>query len=290
MKKRINIKRLLSKRSKSGFTLVEVIISTALLSILVLGVMTFVNPVMNMVGSSQKNARATMLSQTLNTYISGSLKSAMKVAIFTNTTHDAIINGASILKTSLPDTTKGLYDINAYMQQPGNTTRFEVRCIGIRWVDDTVTAGKKKLMLTNEIIDNNFSLSAMQTMSAKNTTPIKIFDDAVYNGLYPIIKLETFTEESSTNNAKGYKITSDIYSDQKCYSSTSQLARDRSKLAFSGTSYVSCSNMTGPANEAHEVASLQSQMGMQAGMNGYVEGSMRYYYPDTYIYYVVPKG
>ena len=57
------ILRLLKRRNNGGFTLIEVIISCALLAILILAVMGMVTPVMSVVMSNEKNANALMIAE-----------------------------------------------------------------------------------------------------------------------------------------------------------------------------------------------------------------------------------
>lgn len=283
--KKLKLKRLLQKRNNGGFTLVEVVISCALLSILILGVVSFAGPAMGMISSGKKNASATMLAETINTYISGSLKFAKYVAVFENVDHDAAESGATELKVAT-NADKGLNEINTFMSTGTNASEYEVRCIGIRWLEESIT-NRKKLMLTNEAVDNNFSLPASSTMSL--TSSSTVFDAVMYDGLFPVISLDTFAEQSTGSNAKGYKITTSVYSDIRCYNSISDAERDKSTLAFEGSTFVKCLNMVNPASDICEVSPLQTRIDSNKGSLGLVENGTTFYYPDTYIYYVVMK-
>ena len=284
-------KRLLSKRNKGGFTLVEVVISVALLSILVLGVMSFAGPVMELIAGNQKAGRATMLAETINSYIEGCLKSAKYVQPFENVPRAATYSGALVLKAST-DANTGLNKFNTFMKTDPDAANYEVRCIGIRWLDDATNSGKQKLMLTNEVVDNNFTQDPVYTLSIKEpSNPAdtrKVFDDVMYKGLYPVIHLENFTQTSSSVNALGYKVVTKVYTDEKCYNATSELARKKSHMSFEGSTYVNCGlNMNEPAFDVKEINDLQSSM--SAG-TGYTDSSgTKFFYPDTYIYYIAPK-
>lgn len=284
MKKLLNLKRLLKKRNNGGFTLIEVIISCLLLSILVLGVMSFVTPVMNMVSLGKKNARATMLAETIDSYISGSLKNAEHVAVFYNMDMDMTTSGATALKAATSDT-EGLNLFNTFMTTGDNAANYEVRCISISWGYDSIT-GHQKLLVYNETVDNNFSLVFPQTMSTTGFS--KVFNDVMYDGLYPIVSVETFQNEAGVN-ANGYKISTKVYADDKCYCTVSETERKKSHLAFEGVTFVECLNMVTPAFEPCQVKSLQAAMDAKKGSHGYISKGSLYYYPDIYIYYIVHK-
>lgn len=310
--KKLNLKRLLKKRNNGGFTLVEVVISCALLGILVIGVCMFATPVMNAVSRGKANARATTLAETVDTYIAGILKNAKYVEILQNTTLEAAATG---LKDSTDDD-KGLNTIISFMSDPNNVADYEVRCLGISWVNDSRRDGRRKLMLTTNTVD-----TAANGYKVKGVS--KVFDDVMYNDLYPIITLETFgvvagtssasSSESSPDpapapmpagsNANGYRISIVVYSDQKCYNAESDDKRHESKSAFRSASYIKCLNMTDPAPEINMLtADVQTAITNSVDSNyptsitdastgalKYTEDGEDYYYPDTYIYYVVPR-
>ena len=285
MKKLFNLKRLLKKRNNGGFTLVEVVISCALLGILVVGVVSFATPVLNMVNSNKKTARATLLAETLDSYISGTLKSAKKIEVFTNTTSDKA-------KSEGMAGTTGLQNINDFMQS--NSDKYEVRCISISWLEDSASAvsGRKKLFLRNCRVDNNYSGGYVNTL--KVLTQTKVFDDTLYNGLYPIISVETFSSQDDSGsdtgtNASGYKISAKIYSDQTCYNVLSEPARQKSHLAFEGVTYAQFVNMNAPASDITELNSTQAAIDSGKGSNQFAESGANFYYPETFIYYVVAK-
>lgn len=300
--KKLSFKRLLKKRNNGGFTLLEVIISCALLSILVLGVMGFVGPVMNMVRVNEKNARATMLAETINSYISGCLKNAKMVEVFTLTNmEEASATNSAVLKGK----SDGLNKINTFLKSdPDIFNKYDVRCLGISWMNDTKSPGKRKLVLTNNrgeftsLSGDNYSLA----LNASDAGVTKVFDDALYNGLYPVIEVSNFsaTKDADGNytgdNANGYKVESKIYSDQKCYNIL-PAERDKSHLAFVGTSFIECVNMvdsSGNKTPASNVipmrTDLQAAIGARNASRAYTSGDQTFYYPNTYIFYIVPKG
>ncbi|MDE6728999.1 MAG: prepilin-type N-terminal cleavage/methylation domain-containing protein [Oscillospiraceae bacterium] len=296
MKTILKLKRLLKKRNKSGFTLVEVVIACALLSILVLGVMNFVTPVMNRVAVARVNGRATMLAESVNSYISGMLKTAVMVEVYENTTYETAADPSTAtgLKSVSPD---GLHEIDEFMQEGDNMLNYEVCCIGLKWDKDNGNKGKKKLMLVSCEVENTLSAGAIPLNLTSNR---KVFNTPLYEGLYPIVTLETFKAKDSSGadvstNAFGYKVSTKVYADVKCYAAISEAERKKSKLAFEGVSYFQCMNMSNPASDTIEATTLQNAIDanksktVSGELNVYKEGDKEYYYPETYIYYVVHK-
>ena len=321
MKKLFNLKRLLSKRNNGGFTLVEVIISVALLGILVIGVTTFATPVMNMVKVSQKSARATMLAEAIDVYISGCLRSASRVEVITNTTLENAVAG--IINESTVAIADHMRETDPSTGLPYSATN-EVRCIGISWLDDNIS-GRKKQVLINCKVNNNFSEGAVNNLNIilpDSGEPDRVFDDSLYLNLFPVITLENFFTIDSAGDptdkrANGYKIISSVYTNLECYNTLSIATRSAAGLAFEGSTYVECVNMaefyTDDANkfvkenlEAPEIATMfpypastppsytKEQKAAQDAIDSlkssrqYSEAGNTYYYPDTYIFYVVP--
>lgn len=288
MKKFFKIKRLLKARNKSGFTLVEVIISCALLAILVLGIMSFVTPVLKMVSSGQKNARATMLAETIDTYISGVLRTAKMVEVFENVDYVCPDTSGINMISSSPSG-GGLYKIDEFMRTGDNAQKYEVRALGIitKTTGDVTTQG---LRIYNIELTSSFGSGAdVATSFEFKSTPKVAFQDLMFEGLYPIVKLETFkAQESSTgtetdHNASGYRISTKVYSDLKCYNASGD-ERDKSRLAFEGVTFFENLNFNGgSASDIITVATVQDSM----DTHGEVAGKL--YYPATIIYYVAPK-
>lgn len=287
--KKLSFKRLLKKRNNGGFTLLEVIVSCALLSILVLGVMGFVGPVMNMVRLNEKNARATMLAETIDSYITGCLKNAKMAEVFTLTSGEEAYATDSVILKGKPD---GLNKIDTFLKTDDNAANYEVRCLGISWLTDTKTPGKSKLTLTNCPV--NFKTLSGTSYPLNLTGQTKVFDDTMYNGLYPIVEVTNFsaTKDADGNyigtNTNGFKVETKVYSDQKCYN-VLPAERSKSRLAFTGASFIQCVNMNGPASNVIPMRTdLQAAIDSRNSGRAYTDGDHTFYYPNTYIYYVVP--
>lgn len=301
--KKLSFKRLLKKRNNGGFTLLEVIVSCALLSILVLGVMGFIGPVMSIVRVNEKNARATMLAETINSYINGCLKNAKMVEVFTlSDVGDIIIPGVPSFRAK-PD---GLNKIDNFMSVAANADKYEIRCLGATWMYGSGSDNDKaKIVLTNCTLNRGnttISTGTVQSLELQSSSSqVKVFDDALYEGLYPIVNVTNFsaTKDEDGNytgdNVNGFKVETEVYSDAKCYNIL-PAERNKSHLAFIGASYIQCVNMV-KDNGAPEPASNVIPMSdsLQHAIDGhtalaYTSGDQTFFYPNTYIYYVVPKG
>ena len=278
MKKLFRIKRLLKMRNSSGFTLVEVIISSALLSILVLGIMSFVAPVLRMVNSGEKNARATMLAETIDTYISGVLRTAVRVEIFQNVDYRDYKDSGNGLFGISPDG-GGLNTIRDFMNEGDHAANFQVRCLGI-------VMGEKGIKVQNFKVGSNYEL---------NDKPYNAFNDLMYDGLYPVIEIDTFKAQDKSSgsetavNANGYKISTKVYSDAKCYNAV-ESERDKSHLAFEGVTFFELQNYehatsAGTTVEpAPDVIKVYSTV--QEAIDWYLEEGDTFY-PSTLIFYIV---
>lgn len=334
--------RLLNKRNR-GFTLVEMVISTALLSILVLGVLGFATPIMNMLRVEQQSARGTALAETIDSYINGTLRNAKMIQIVENVTYDRMHQPTVATDPGLT----GLDEICSFLN--GNCDRYEVRCLGICWIADQSSpyydpamgnTVPRKLMLVNIPVQQPFAYNPHSHTSTANPSPLqlkptdlrpnadgslkdgatKVFDDSMYFGLYPVVKFSRFELKDGSGNptgkpANGYKITTEVYADSGIYNTLNKATRDKSRLAFTGEMYCELVNYkeqvlnpdtnttttkikrapsivpdimdTEDGENAYQ-SSLESAIS-SGGSNAYTDGNGNYYYPETFIYYVVSK-
>lgn len=214
------LKLLLKRRRKnSGFTLVEMIISCALLGILVLGITVFITPVMRSAASNERDVRATLLAETVNNYISRSTRSAYFVQIFTNADRaEAYADGAIATNENIK---KMQEFVNARVDSTGKKI-YEMKCVSFTWQSDPQTL-EEKYMVMNETFINS-------TTPVINTTPIPIFENCFYDGIFPRFLVEQLkgtdvapgdsSSESSTSESEGdkpvpaIKITAEISSKQ----------------------------------------------------------------------------
>ncbi|MGN0678305.1 MAG: type II secretion system protein [Oscillospiraceae bacterium] len=311
------IKRLLRKRNNGGFTLVEVIIASALLGILMLGVFGFVQPVLNSVKAKEQNARAVMLCETIESYIANSTKYAYFVQTFSGVTAADVtsvggtaapIVGVKYSGTEFPantDDSLGLM-LNCLNTTLG-TTNYEIRCIGMRWLDDT-KSGEKKLMLTNEVVDQS-------TLALDPTKTKPVFETCFYDGLYPVLNFNNYDNQytvldKTTGTAKdryaadelkiapALEISMDIYLDPSCYS-VDESIRKTAMVSFVGTTYQDFRNISS-TNTVNKSGAYKVQPGIEVHSynDAYTASSgLAYsdpkvgtcYYPDTFIYFIARK-
>ncbi len=314
------IKRLLRLRNNSGFTLVEVIIATALLAILIVGMFGFVQPVMRSVRAKEQNARAVMLADTVESYIASSTKYAYYVATFSgvaasdvtapNTSTLPAIAKAKYTGTDEPyKSAAGTLEGMMKRRNDLNKDNYEIRCIGMRWLTDPKN-GAKKLMLTNEtVIQENCALDLSKSKL--------VFETCFYDGLYPVMEYKNFStkyqEYDEAGNllfeyapeketiAPGLEITMDVYLDPACYSTT-EATRTTQNMTFTGAmvaNYNILKNIYLRANgenkiithaEVHSYNDALSAATAADSTAVYTDPDFgQTYYPDTYIYYLVRK-
>ena len=292
-----NLKRLLGKKDNRGFTLVEVVIAMALLGLLVSGVITFITPILNMVQNNKQNARATMLSEAINTYIMGNIRSAYRLEVFAGENlADAMANGFQYADSG----DKG--NITIFME---GHPEYELRCLAMVWKEDNSSAGggRKKLMLMNCDVSNNFSSGEGKQLKILAAEPV--FDDSLYSQLYPTLELHPIVSDAGTI-ANGYEVTSKVYLSPSCYNILSEDARSSNGANCVSTIYVQCDNFRAARSATvytPSEATYPSFAGGAApeelqqkaidmwndGTESYEIGSTTYFYTDTFIFYAVSK-
>lgn len=317
------MKRLLRLRNKSGFTLVEVIIACALLGILIIGVLGFATPILTSVRAKESNARAVMLSEAIDSYIANSIQYAFYVQPVYN-----VVAADTVALTGEPGVMswkyvgsdfekykdKGLSDLLNCFKNDLAGEVFEIRCIGIRWLDVPGT-GTRKLMVTNEMVNQtNCALAADKAQP--------VFDAVFYDGLYPVIKFENYSNQYQIKNfagdkvdqvkpedvdiAPGLKITTDVYLTPDCYAVENNV-RNSAEMTFKGVTYASFSNIGSnllnrgvyknqPCIPLHTTnvggemkASYETALGAEPTRVYTDDEGNRYYYPNTFIYYIARK-
>lgn len=318
------MKRLLRLRNKSGFTLVEVIIACALLGILVVGILGFATPVLNGVRAREQNARAVMLSEAIDSYIANTIQYAFYVQSFSDCTFsdtDASSGDPAVLsmkyegKQFEKQKGKGLTDLLNCLNNDLAGDVFELRCIGVRWM--TVSRfGDKKLVLTNEKVDQ----STGRLDPSKTTL---VFDPAFYDGLYPIVRFENYSNQYQLKDdaghmqdmvkpedvdiAPGIRIVTDVYVSPDCYN-VRENVRNSAVMTFSGISYADFPNIRSnllnkgvyklqPTIIGHSttngsgdrVPSYNSSYSHDGNLHTYTEDGNTYYYPNSFIYYIARK-
>ena len=171
------LKRLPKWRNSSGFTLVEVIVSTALLGLLIVGILLFMTPVFGMIDNNEANQKADRAATTIEIYLSKSLRSSLYVKVYTGAARDDV----NVNTGAIPSDAQ-FKEMQDFVTK--NSENYEMRCISIRYVDDTNPRNNsesdtaKKYMLYNEKINtSSYTLS--------DTDAELIFDECFYEDIYP---------------------------------------------------------------------------------------------------------
>ncbi len=171
------LKRLSKWRNSSGFTLVEVIVSTALLGILIVGILLFMTPVFGMINNNEVDQKADRTATTMELYLSKSLRSSLFVKVYTGAKLDDINDASGAIYTD--EAFKTMKDFAA-----ANNANYELRCLSIKYVEDTNPRNNStgnnphKYMLFNEKIDTSYY------MLDDSKTEL-VFDECFYEDIYP---------------------------------------------------------------------------------------------------------
>ena len=117
--------RFFKKRCKSGFTLVEVIVSCALLAILLMGMMLFITPIVKSFNDTNRNLVAENITTCIQNYITLTTRNATNVAIFANTNEASVKANGNAIINSMKEfcETKTSTGKNAYL----------MKCLSLRY-------------------------------------------------------------------------------------------------------------------------------------------------------------
>lgn len=229
---------LLHRKNSGGFTLVEVIVSCALLGVLVLGVMLFINPVFDMLKVEKRDAKASVVASSIENYITRSLRSTTHVKVFNYVTYaDNMENGKLFGNGSGGDS--DLNEMRAFVT--ANSETYELRCISFTLKIDQRT-GEARYVMSQEYLNNSKN-------GLDPSYQVEVFDQCYYAGLYPKVNVEEvpamdpttgLTKKTDTGKdiCHGIRITVNMYDDSRVDDS---LVEDSSRitdssLVFSGYS------------------------------------------------------
>ncbi|MDE7361702.1 MAG: type II secretion system GspH family protein [Oscillospiraceae bacterium] len=281
--------RLLKLRNKSGFTLVEVIVSCALLGILIISVLGMITPVMSVVMNNEKNANALMIAEATEAYIDRNIKNSVFVAIFTNA------NPSDILSATI-DEHEAVKEMKAFLNDGDNKDIYDLKIIGIRWLEDPKTH-HYKYMLNNlkPRYDSSFNLVGGAGLKCTN-----VFEPCFYDNLYPNISFEVMPYNEYEDNDKTKPIVSTKNAALKTtidvYSNSAMTA-----LAASGEGYADLINIRTPAINRGDIYKLYSIEGGNDAMGNPITlttqirtadefaATFPSTNPETYIFYVTRK-
>lgn len=182
MKIKQKLRRVFLKR-KNGYTLVEVIVASALLAVLLIGITMFISPVMSNISSNEVSARASNVAESVQYYISRNLRNASFVAIFSDAqmsdfTSQAVINDVTSEQNKvLAKATSGsMPDYVSKQKNSAGAEIYELKCMSIRSVTD-IKSGETKYFLYNEY----FSSGADTLDSTKSSL---VFEQCFFEGIY----------------------------------------------------------------------------------------------------------
>lgn len=171
-------KRRLFSRKNGGFTLVEVIVSAALLGVLLVGIIAFITPALSMMKEEETNSHASMVASSLENYITRSLRSTPYVKIVTNAQYSDFSSTGTLVTSG---------DIKAMLdwaELSENANIYEIRCLSIRMTNDPRT-GESKYMLFQDY----FKYGSL------NAFDMPVFENCFYDGLFPEISVKQATNQ-----------------------------------------------------------------------------------------------
>ncbi len=170
------LKRLFSKKNKAGFTLTEVIISTALLGILILGMTMFLSPIFGIMQDNTADVRANNLGTSINYYITRSIRNACFVAVYTNTNYS---------KFTSDDGSDAIENIKEMVTYVNANKTYRMKCISIRRIQD-YKGSDYKYMLFNEKVEGSGMLSTDNSTGTNDDR--LVFEKCYYDRLFPIVE------------------------------------------------------------------------------------------------------
>lgn len=175
------IKARLFKRGSRGFTLVEIIVASALLGVLLLGMLMFVSPVLESVNTQERDARALSVGSSMETYISRSIRNSVYVAVFENAEFDDCkLNGAVYNNAKLTE-------MEEFVKKTDNIAVYELKCISLRWMYDDKLQ-EYKYMLCNETVQNGGRV----LLDGKTE---RVFDSCFYEQLFPRVNISMLNNQ-----------------------------------------------------------------------------------------------
>ena len=170
-----SIIRILKKRRSGGFTLVEMVVSVALLAILLGGMMVIISPIIRSYNDNAKDYTAENTANCVEEYISRTLRSAQSVSIFTNTNVASLSSNAEYSAeikrmSDLVVSNNNKNNNNGSLGGP-RTQLYTLRCMSLKFRDG-------KYALYDEYVSTDLN-GAIDT-----TKEAKVFSDCLYKDLY----------------------------------------------------------------------------------------------------------
>lgn len=171
-----SIWKLLKKRRSGGFTLVEMVVSVALLAILLGGMMLFIAPIVRSFNDTKRDLTVENAATAVEEYITKSIRNASQIAIFSYTNDAELTSG---------DKQKIISDMNKYcvginkdakgLPLTEGKEKYLLKCISLRYDEST-----QKYILCQESVDMNGN-GALKSVDIDKK---KVFSDCLYNDVY----------------------------------------------------------------------------------------------------------
>ncbi|MGN0687516.1 MAG: prepilin-type N-terminal cleavage/methylation domain-containing protein [Oscillospiraceae bacterium] len=257
---------ILKKRRSHGFTLVEMIVAVALLAILLAGMMIFITPILQSYKDNQTLYTAENVATSIQRTITGTLRNAYQVAIFTSADYN------SNKTTAIMDKVKPLA---TYVNSKNADTTislnrlYELRCLSLRCNDGQYYLCDE-VVTTNPTPGNGYIVGNADNSALLDST--KVFSDVLYNGLYMdfgfSIPTETKSDGTTQPSIDTLKYTIKAYGD-----------KNKKSVVFNGA------GMT----ELYAIKVLRRSGGAAAEYNITVNDVSSATGKDIYIYYVARK-
>lgn len=308
------MKRLLRLRNNGGFTLAEVIVACALLTILMMGMFAFMTPVLNSITEKNANAHAVLTAEALDTFIINSVRSASYAKVYPDVTGN--INDVISAEIAAGG------EIKKMIEYATANSSVELRCVGLRYVK-TEPSKDWKIIATREIVNQT-------NAQLDNTNYTHVFEDCFYDGLYPIVFFNTIDNQYKTPDTTsgassgalvnavatdkehnvGIQATMYIYTNDNCYNINrdKRAAEDPTYVGRSFTNLTNIGNpLANPYNSKEEGNYKYKIYDMPSGYTipeiadvadhypatvtpAVTEDGESFYYPSTFIYYVIRKS
>lgn len=185
------IKRLFNRRNSAGFTLVEVIVATALLGVLLVGIIFFISPVFQNVETEGQINKANRAVTTMEWYISKTLRSSVFAKAYSGVDYTDLASGGYIFVDATskdpadPESGQLKDMIDLVNSAPKN---YELRCLSFLYVEDTNNKNSSfddapyKYMVYNEKV--TISASSKSAEIDKDAR-IPVFEACFYEDIYP---------------------------------------------------------------------------------------------------------
>lgn len=161
---------LLKKRRSGGFTLVEMIVSCALLAVLMAGMMLFISPIISSFNDNQTDITAQNTTICVQEYITRKIRNSYKTFIVENTNYTDI-QANSAYTAKIKEMNDFCSSVNGTAIEKSKTYLLE--CLSLKY-DST----QKKYFLYKEKVNMNNN-GKLVTSDAQ-----KVFADCLYDGLY----------------------------------------------------------------------------------------------------------